>query len=46
MMSIKVIIFILGIAMVTASIKGWIDAPRKQSQRAGERVHPITRSLP
>lgn len=42
---VTVIIFILGIAMVTASIKGWIDAPRKQSQRVGKRVHPITRSL-
>lgn len=45
MTSITGIIFILGIAMVTASIKGWIDAPRKHLQRADERVHPITRSL-
>lgn len=45
MISITGIILILGIVMVTAAIKGWIDAPRK-SIYVARKSRPLTgRSL-
>lgn len=45
MISITGIVFILGVAMVTAAIKGWIDSPRKQTRMTRGSGSIINRSV-